>query len=248
MADLMKLAVRVIGIAVVTTWGCGKAKPGLSGSGGGSVGSVGGGAEAGGGGVGGGGGVSYGGGGDGPGGGIGAGGAGGALDRDGGAEGPDAPTMPPFATAIRVVNVGTTDFAIHFWRSFACPLGFMIRGEAPSELPATSIEPPDTACDCSTCGQGLGGGPTCQTNELICDDFPVHVAPGTAFTNHWDGIVLTWFAPDAGTDCSIQCSRFTGVPAGTYVFSLRQPGRTYESAPTPLPAPGGVVDILVNQP
>jgi hypothetical protein len=159
----------------------------------------------------------------------------------------DATVAPPFATSIRVVNTGATDFLIYFQRSFACPLGFMIRSDVPPVLPTTSIELPDTTCDCSTCGLGVGGGPRCVSNDLLCEEPPITVPPGGAFTFSWDGTVVTWFAPDAGADCPVRCSRTTAVPAGTYVFSLVQPAGTFEAAPSPLPAPG-TVDILVRAP
>jgi hypothetical protein len=154
----------------------------------------------------------------------------------------------PFPTKVRVVNAGATDFLIYYDPSFACPLGFMIRSDTPPTLPSTSLEPPDTTCDCSTCGLGLGGGPRCVSNDLLCDDPPITVVPGGIFTFSWDGTVLTWFDPAAGADCPIRCSRFTAVPPGTYVFSLTQPTGTFESAPTPLPSPGGSIDIQVNAP
>jgi hypothetical protein len=182
------------------------------------------------------------------------GGAGSASDagmgRDAGATvdaAPDAIAAPPFATRIRVVNTGATDFLLYYQRSFACPLGFMIRSDLPPALPTTSIEPPDTTCDCSTCGLGVGGGPRCISNDLLCEDPPITVPPGGAFTFSWDGTVVTWFAPDAGADCAVRCSRTTAVPAGTYVFSLQQPAGTFEAAPSPLPAPG-TVDIPVSTP
>ena len=123
----------------------------------------------------------------------------------------------------------------------------MIRSDVPPALPTTSIEPPDTTCDCSTCGLGVGGGPRCIANDLLCEDPPITVPPGGAFTFSWDGTVVTWFAPDAGADCPVRCSRITAVPAGTYVFSLEQPTGTFEAAPSPLPAPG-TVDIPVSAP
>ena len=152
-------------------------------------------------------------------------------------------SAPPFPTIVRVVNTGATDFMIYFQRSFACPLGFMIRGDTPAGLSSTSIEQPDTTCDCATCGQGVGGGPRCISNDLLCDDRRSTVPPGGTFDFSWDGTVLTWF--DAGTreaSCPIRCSRFTAVPAGTYVFSLVQPAGTFEASPTALPASGGVVE------
>jgi hypothetical protein len=155
----------------------------------------------------------------------------------------------PFPTIVRVVNTGTADFLIYFQRSFACPLGFMIRGDTAAGLPSTSIELPDTTCDCTTCGLGLGGGPRCESNDLLCEDPPITVPAGGMFDFSWDGTVLTWF--DAGTpaaSCPVRCSRFTAVPAGTYVFSLVQPGGTFEGAPSALPAPGGVVEIPVSAP
>ena len=160
---------------------------------------------------------------------------------------PDATTPPPFATSIRVVNTGATDFLLYYQRSFACPLGFMIRGDVAPTLPTTSIELPDTTCDCSTCGLGVGGGPRCVSTDLLCEEPPITVPPGGAFTFSWDGTVVTWFAPDAGADCPVRCSRTTAVPAGRYVFSLEQPAGTFEAAPSPLPAPG-TVDILVSAP
>src|SRR5439155_19078508 len=86
----------------------------------------------------------------------------GAPDAEG-----DAMSAPPFPTIVRVVNTGATDFMIYFQRSFACPLGFMIRGDTPAGLSSTSIEQPDTTCDCATCGQGVGGGPRCISNDLL---------------------------------------------------------------------------------
>jgi hypothetical protein len=182
------------------------------------------------------------------------GGTGGASDagtgRDAGATvdaAPDARAAPPFATRIRVVNTGATDFLLYYQPSFACPLGFMIRSDVPPALPTTSIELPDTTCDCSTCGLGVGGGPRCISNDLLCENPPITVPPGGAFTFSWDGTVVTWFAPDAGADCAVRCSRTTAVPAGTYVFSLQQAAGTFDAAPSPLPA-SGTVDIPVSAP
>src|SRR5436190_21821603 len=157
----------------------------------------------------------------------------------------DGVATPPFPTVIRVLNTGDADVLIYFERSFACPLGLMIRSDEPATLPPTSIEPPDTTCDCSTCGLGFGGGPRCVSNDLLCQDPPITVHPGGAFDFSWDGMVLTWFDPASGADCPIRCSRFTAVPAGTYVFSLVQPAGTFEAALTTLPAPGGVVELPV---
>jgi hypothetical protein len=175
-------------------------------------------------------------------------------DREGGRPddaaqdaGGDATSAPPFPTIIRVVNTGTINFPIYFQRSFTCPLGFMIRGDATGGLASTSIEQPDTTCDCATCGQGLGGGPRCISNDLLCEDPPLTLSPGGTFDFSWDGTVLTWF--DAGTaeaNCPVRCSRFTPVPSGTYLFSLTQPAGTFEAAAAALPAPNGVVVIPVS--
>jgi hypothetical protein len=123
----------------------------------------------------------------------------------------------------------------------------MIRSDVPPALPTTSIELPDTTCDCSTCGLGVGGGPRCVSNDLLCEDPPITVPPGGAFTFSWDGTVVTWFDPDAGADCPVRCSRTTAVPVGTYVFSLEQPAGTFEAAPSALPA-SGTIDIPVSAP
>jgi hypothetical protein len=177
---------------------------------------------------------------------AGAGGGAGAGGDAGGGGAAGASGVPPFPTQVRVLNVGTTDLVIDYHRSFACPFGFTIRGDGGTVLPETSIEPPDTWCDCSSCGTGAGGGPRCDSVDLLYQDPAITLAPGESLPIGWDGRVLTWYDP--GVVCPVRCSSFTPIWPGTYVFVLNQANATYESAPVAFPTPDGTVTIPAQAP
>jgi hypothetical protein len=83
--------------------------------------------------------------------------------------------------------------------------------------------------------------------DLLCNDPPFVMAPGTHFDYEWDHTVFARVPPPAGSGCLGLCSAFLPVPAGIYTFTLQQPARDYTVQAT-LPAAGGVVEILVGAP
>jgi hypothetical protein len=83
--------------------------------------------------------------------------------------GPVDPTrVPPFATIVRIINVGTTVVTLYPAPAPTCLYGYTIGSAPPVDaLPETTLEFPDTICDCSTCGKGRDGGPLCDITEFI---------------------------------------------------------------------------------
>jgi len=151
---------------------------------------------------------------------------------------------PPFATILRVVNVGAADVKLYRTPSYACPFGFLIQGEAPLDQP-TSIESPDTICDCGDCAK-TPGRRNCSFFDGICDDPPLVIAPGSHFDFGWDGTAMIWLSPaPAASQCIGACSEFFAAPAGNYTFTLEQWTRS-TTVQAALPAPGGVIEIPVG--
>lgn len=171
-----------------------------------------------------------------------AGGLGGSADRAQEASTP----VPPFATILRVTNVGASDVRLFEMPSFACPWGFTIQGGAPFDQP-TSIENPDTTCDCGACA-ATPGRRNCVSVDLICEDPPLVIAPGAHYDFGWDGTAMIWLSPPpADTPCIGPCSEFIGAPAARYSFALQQGTQRY-MVESSLPAPGGVIEIPVGAP
>jgi hypothetical protein len=155
------------------------------------------------------------------------------------------PLAPPFATILRVTNVGAGNFTLYPEGSFA--YGFMISGAAPFDQ-LTSVESPAFYCDCGRCA--ANGLRFCDSIDLICDDPPIVLAPGAHFDYRWDGAALVWLStPPAESRCTTQCSQFLPVPAGAYQFSLVQSPRLGDtviySVDATLPSPNGIVEIAV---
>jgi len=162
--------------------------------------------------------------------------------------GDDAPLpVPPFATVIRVVNVGDRDFALDGEDNSTCPFGFGIQGGAPVEQGAP-LEAPSFSCGCDQCSATMNGHPRCSTDDPLCDDPPIVLRAGAHFDFVWPGTVQVWLSPSAaGNPCATACTTVLPVPAGSYVFTLG-----YFPVPftvsSALPAPGGVVEIPVTAP
>ena len=179
--------------------------------------------------------------------------AGGAVSADapadratgGDAPGDAPPAGPPFATIVRVTNAGAADIRLVRGQVGACGLGLMIQGGEPVAIP-TSIEPPDYWCECATCASRSDGSPRCESNDPICDEPPYVLAPGAHLDYPWDGVALIWLSPTlVATPCTITCSVFAPIPAGSYAFTLRHSTGDHTVQAT-LPAPGGIVEIPVQ--
>ena len=169
------------------------------------------------------------------------------ADRATGGDAPDAalPATPPFATIVRVINVGAGDLRLYRGTVGACGLGLMIQGGAPVADP-TSIEPSDYWCECATCASTTNGFPRCEFSDPICDEPPTVLAPGAHLDYPWDGVALVWLSPTlVATPCTIRCSVFAPIPAGSYAFTLRHATGDHTVQAT-LPAPGAVVEIPVR--
>jgi hypothetical protein len=184
----------------------------------------------------------------------------GEADRDAGAgvdaatatdvapPGDDAPLpVPPFATIIRVVNVGTADFRLYGEANSDCPYGFGIQGGAPVDQP-TPLEEPAFSCGCDTCRGTMNPGPRCATTDFLCQEPPIVLRPGAHFDFAWPGTVQVWLYPPASdSQCAIACTAVVPVPAGAYMFTLGHDPVPF-TVQSALPAPGGVVEIPVTAP
>lgn len=166
-----------------------------------------------------------------------------ARDATGGDAAADVPPAgPPFAVTLRLTNVGASDFRL-FLRPSGCFDDLLIQGGAPFDQP-TSVQEQDTSCDCTDCS-ATGGRPRCAVTDFICDEPPIVLAPGAHFDYGWDGIAQVWLpAPPVGSSCVGRCSARVTATAGIYTFTL-QSIRAY-SVQSPLPAPGGIVEIPVQ--
>ena len=155
--------------------------------------------------------------------------------------------LPPFATVIRVVNVGGADFMLYGEPNSDCPYGFGIQGGAPVDQP-TPLEEPAFSCGCDTCMAAMNGGPRCATTDFLCQEPPIVLRPGGHFDFVWPGTVQVWlYPPAAGSQCAIACTAVVPVPAGGYLFTLGHDPVPY-TVQSALPAPGGVVEIPVTAP
>jgi hypothetical protein len=155
--------------------------------------------------------------------------------------------VPPFATVIRVINVGDRDFRLEGEDNSTCPYGFGIQGGAPVDQP-TPLEEPSFSCGCDQCGATMNGHLRCATNDFLCQEFPIVLRPGAHFDFEWPGTVQVWLSPlAAGNPCASACTAVLPVPAGSYVFTLGHDPLPF-TVQSPLPAPGGVVEIPVTAP
>jgi hypothetical protein len=160
--------------------------------------------------------------------------------------GDDAPLPdPPFATVIRVVNVGAVDFRLEGEDNSDCPYGFGIQGGAPVEQGA-ALEDPAFSCGCDQCA--TIGHPRCAVTDFLCQEAPIVLRPGAHFDFVWPGTVQVWLPPQApGSQCATACTAVLPVPAGSYVFTLGYYPLPF-TVQSALPAPGGVVEIPVTAP
>jgi hypothetical protein len=170
-----------------------------------------------------------------------------AIGTDAPPDGETPTPLPPFATIIRVTNVGATDFMLDGEAVTTCPYGFGIQGGAPVDQ-ATPLEAPDSSCGCDTCGSTIDGHPRCTSTDFLCQDPPHVLPPGAHFDFPWPGTVQIWLSPPpAESHCAIRCTAVVPVPAGRYTFTLAYwpAGYTVEAA---LPAPSGIIEIPVTPP
>lgn len=165
------------------------------------------------------------------------------VPTDGGAPTP----LPPFATIVRVTNVGATNFKLYGQAVATCPYGFGIQGGAPVDQ-ARPLEDPDFSCDCDTCASRMDGRPSCGSTDFLCDDPPLVLPPGAHFDFPWAGTVQIWLSPPpAESQCAVRCSMTVAVPAGRYTFTLAYWPAGY-AVDASLPAPNGIVEIPVIGP
>jgi hypothetical protein len=161
-----------------------------------------------------------------------------APATEAGTDRPEA--APPFAITIRLTNVGAADVHI-FLRPSGCFGDLLIQGASPFDQP-TSIQEQDYSCDCTDCTK-TNGRARCQSTDFICDEPPVVLAPGAHLDYGWDGIAQVWLpAPPAGSECLGRCSVFVRAAPGDDTFTFQQSDRAY-SVRSPLPPPGGVIEI-----
>jgi hypothetical protein len=152
----------------------------------------------------------------------------------------------PFATVLRVVNVGGGDFRLEGEANSTCPYGFGIQGGAPVDQP-TPLEEPAASCDCGQCS-ATNGHPRCAATDFLCDAPPIVLRSGAHFDFVWPGTVQVWLSPlAAGNPCAGACTAVLPVPAGSYVFTLGHDPLPF-TVQSVLPAPGGVVEIPVTAP